>query len=138
MQNKYYAVLDTNVMVSALLGASHMSNPTKVLKAVTEGNLVPLYNQEIIDEYREVLSRKKFPFSSNLIESVLKVIVTNGLYLDRTTAIDEVFPDPKDIVFYEVSLSKEGSFLVTGNLKHFPQKSFVITPADMVKLLEER
>ena len=80
MQNKYYAVLDTNVMVSALLGASHMSNPTKVLKAVTEGNLVPLYNQEIIDEYREVLSRKKFPFSSDLIESVLKVIVTNGLY----------------------------------------------------------
>ena len=137
MQNKYYAVLDTNVMVSALLGASHMSNPTKVMKAVTEGNLVPLYNQEIIDEYREVLSRKKFPFSSDLIESVLKVIVTNGLYLDRTTAIDEVFPDPKDIVFYEVSLSKEGSFLVTGNLKHFPEKSFVVTPAEMIEIINK-
>ena len=48
MQNKYYAVLDTNVMVSALLGASHMSNPTKVLKAVAEGNLVPLYNQKLL------------------------------------------------------------------------------------------
>lgn len=138
MQSKYYAVLDTNVMVSALLGASHMSSPTKVLKAVTDGNLVPLYNNEIIDEYREVLSRKKFPFSSDLIESVIKVIITDGLYLDRTTAIDEVFPDPKDIVFYEVSFSQEGSFLVTGNLKHFPQKSFVITPADMVKLLEDK
>lgn len=138
MQSKYYAVLDTNVMVSALLGASHMSSPTKVLKAVTDGNLVPLYNNEIIDEYREVLSHKKFPFSSDLIESVIKVIITDGLYLDRTTAIDEVFPDPKDIVFYEVSLSQEGSFLVTGNLKHFPQKSFVITPADMVKLLEDK
>lgn len=38
---------------------------------------------------------------------------------------------------YEVSLSKDGSFLVTGNLKHFPQKSFVITPAEMVELLGE-
>lgn len=63
------------------------------------------------------------------------MIVTNGIKLDRTTAIDEIFPDPKDIVFYEVSLSKKGSYLVTGNLKHFPQKSFVISPADMMQLL---
>ena len=57
--------------------------------------------------------------------------------MDRTKSIEEIFPDPKDIVFYEVSLSKEGSYLVTGNIKHFPQKSFVITPAEMVRLLEE-
>lgn len=138
MQNKYYAVLDTNVMVSALLGASQMSNPTKVLKAVTDGLLIPLYNDEIIDEYREVLSREKFSFNSDLVETVIKVIMTDGLYLDRTTVIDEVFPDPKDIVFYEVTLSKDGSFLVTGNLRHFPNKSFIITPADMVRLLEEK
>ena len=138
MQNKYYAVLDTNVMVLALLGASQMSNPTKVLKAVTDGLLIPLYNDEIIDEYREVLSREKFSFNSDLVETVIKVIMTDGLYLDRTTVIDEVFPDPKDIVFYEVTLSKDGSFLVTGNLRHFPNKSFIITPADMVRLLEEK
>lgn len=137
MQDKYYAVLDTNVLVSALLGASRMSIPTKVLKAVTEDKLVPLYNDEILNEYKEVLSRKKFPFNSELIASVLKTIVTDGLYFDRTTAINEIFPDPNDIVFYEVSLSKEGSYLVTGNLKHFPQKSFVITPAEMVELLEK-
>ena len=128
MHDKYYAVLDTNVLVSALLGASHMSNPTKVLKAVTDNRIIPLYNDEIIEEYNEVLSRKKFPFHT---------ILTDGLYVDRTTAIDQLFPDPKDIVFYEVSLSKDGSFLVTGNIKHFPQKSFVITPTEMVELLEK-
>lgn len=137
MHDKYYAVLDTNVLVSAILGASRMSIPTKVLKAVTEEKLVPLYNDEIIDEYREVLLRKKFHFDPELIESVLSTIVTDGIYMDRTKSIEEIFPDPKDIVFYEVSLSKEGSFLVTGNIKHFPQKSFVITPAEMVRLLEE-
>lgn len=137
MQDKFYAVLDTNVLVSALLGASRMSIPTKVLKAVTEDRIVPLYNDEIISEYRMVLSRKKFPFSPELIEDVLNTIISDGLFLDRTISVNEVFPDPKDIVFYEVSLSKEGSFIVTGNLKHFPHKSFVISPADMVRLLEE-
>ena len=46
-----------------------MSIPTLVLKAVTEGQLIPLYNDEIINEYREVLSRKKFPFDHELIET---------------------------------------------------------------------
>ncbi len=137
MQDKYYAVLDTNVLVSAILGASRMSIPTKVLKAVTEEKIVPLYNDEIIDEYREVLLRKKFNFDPELIEIVLNTIVTDGIYIDRTKSIEEIFPDPNDIVFYEVSLSKEGSYLVTGNIKHFPQKSFIITPAEMVRLLEE-
>ena len=137
MQDKYYAVLDTNVLVSAILGASRMSIPTKVLKAVTDEKLVLLYNDEIIDEYREVLLRKKFNFDPELIETVLNTIVTDGIYIDRTKSIEEIFPDPNDIVFYEVSLSKEGSYLVTGNIKHFPQKSFVITPAEMVRLLEE-
>lgn len=137
MRDKYYAVLDTNVLVSALLGASRMSIPTQVLKAVTDEKLVPLYNDEIIVEYKEVLLRKKFHFDPELIEIVLNTIITDGIYMDRTKSLEEIFPDPKDIVFYEVSLSKDGSYLVTGNIKHYPQKSFVVTPAEMVKLLEE-
>lgn len=137
MQDKFYAVLDTNVLVSALLWASRMSIPTRVLKAVTDNKIVPLYNDEIIDEYQEVLSRDKFPFNKELIDTIIKVFTTDGIFLDRTKASDEIFPDEKEIVFYEVSLSKEGSYLVTGNLKHFPQKSFVISPAEMVAVLEK-
>ena len=50
----------------------------------------------------------------------------------------EHFPDPKDIVFYEVTLSKEDAYLVTGNKKHFPDKPIVVTPAEMVEILRER
>lgn len=46
-------------------------------------------------------------------------------------------PDEKDRPFYEVSLSREDSFLVTGNLKHFPVTPQVITPAQMVSIMEE-
>ena len=135
MRSKCYAVLDTNVLVSALLGASRMSIPTLVLKAVTDGHLIPLYNDEIINEYREVLSRKKFPFDPKLIETVIKTIIANGLCLERTKVTGEIFPDPKDIVFYEVAMSAEDSYLVTGNLKHFPKKPFVISPAEMVGII---
>ena len=59
----------------------------------------------------------------------------NGLCLERTKVTDGVFPDPKDLVFYEVTLSKEDSFLVTGNLKHFPKKPFVVSPAEMMEII---
>ena len=50
---------------------------------------------------------------------------------------EETFIDKKDLVFYEVALSKEDSFLVTGNLKHFPKKPFVVSPAEMIQIIHE-
>ena len=46
-------------------------------------------------------------------------------------------PDEKDRLFYEVSLSMADSFLVTGNLKYFPVTPKVISPADMVAIIEQ-
>ena len=50
----------------------------------------------------------------------------------------EHFPDPKDIVFYEVAMSKEDAYLVTGNTKHFPKKPIVVTPSEMLEIMESR
>lgn len=99
--------------------------------------IVPLYNDEILEEYKSVLSRPKFHLNHSLIEAVIKAIITDGLNIDRTPAADIEFPDPKDIVFYEVALSIEDSYLVTGNIRHFPVKPFVVTPAEMVRILED-
>ena len=99
--------------------------------------IVPLYNDEILEEYKSVLSRPKFHLNLSLIETVIKAIITDGLNIDRTPAADIEFPDPKDIVFYEVALSVEDSYLVTGNIRHFPVKPFVVTPAEMVRILED-
>lgn len=49
---------------------------------------------------------------------------------------DDFFPDPKDVVFYEVAMSKEEAYLVTGNTKHFPKNPIVVTPAEMLKILQ--
>ncbi len=135
MEGKIYAVIDTNVIVSALISKSLESNPLKVFRAIFQNRIVPLYNDEIMDEYRTVLSRPKFRLDKSMIETVLKAVAVDGLRMDRTPADDVDFPDLKDIVFYEVALSKEDSYLITGNIKHFPLEPFIVTPAEMVRIL---
>ena len=41
-------------------------------------------------------------------------------------------------VIYEVAMSKEDAYLVTGNKKHFPNKPIVVTPAEMLEILKEQ
>lgn len=135
-RNEVFAVIDTNVIVSALLSRNNKeSNTSKIFDAVLDGKITPLYNYEILDEYVEVLGRSKFPFRKedvNLVETLMRTV---GIRLERTTTFEGVFPDPKDIVFYEVTLSKDDAYLVTGNIKHFPKKPFVVTLAEMVEIL---
>lgn len=54
---KYYAVIDTNVLISALLSKNVNSATLKVLDAVFDGIIIPLYHQDILAEYDEVLHR---------------------------------------------------------------------------------
>lgn len=137
MDDKLYVVIDTNVVVSAMISKNPASSPLAVLAHVFSGAITPVFNEEIISEYRDVLSRGKFHLNPLDVEEALRVIIDYGLTLDRTKS-DEVFPDPKDIVFYEVALSKEGSYLVTGNTKHFPKTPIVVTPAEMLEILKQR
>ena len=136
MENKIYAVIDTNVLVSALLTSEKQSNPLLVFKAITNEKIVPLFCDEILNEYREVLSRDKFPFTSEFIEKALDAFVNNGLNVSRVQTNVFEFPDSKDIVFFEVSMAIADSYLVTGNIKHFPKISKVVTPAEMVAILD--
>ena len=129
------AVIDTNVVVSAYITKNLEAATSKVWEAVLQCKLTPVYNDEILSEYSEVLRRKKFGIPEHLIKWALDKIVTNGVRGERVLS-DEFFPDPKDVVFYEVALSKEDAYLVTGNTKHFPKKPIVVTPAEMLEILQ--
>ena len=129
------AVIDTNVIVSAYITKNLEAATSKLWDAVLQCKLTPIYNDEILDEYSEVLHRKKFGIPEHLIKWALDKIVTNGVRGDRVMS-DDFFPDPKDVVFYEVALSKEDAYLVTGNTKHFPKKPIVVTPAEMLEILQ--
>ena len=129
-----YAVFDTNVLVSALMSKRDDSPTVLLLNHVLDGRIVLVYNEEIVSEYQEVLHRDKFEFSDERINTVLEMVKT-GLCLEPTPS-GISFPDADDAVFYEVALSKEDSYLVTGNQKHFPKTPIVVTPAEMLQIIQ--
>ena len=134
---KIFCVVDTNVIVSALL--KRTSIPGKVVQHILAGLVIPVFSKEILSEYKEVLSRKKFSFSSKVIEDVIKMIIKNGIELSGIQT-EEKPSDPKDMIFYEVTMDSrqtQDTFLVTGNIKDFPIKPFIVTPKKMMEIIEE-
>ena len=131
----YYAVIDTNVVVSAML--KWQSLPGNILELVFDGIITPVFNDEILSEYREVLSRPKFNLSNQIIEDFVGNIEELGLSIKAAT-LDLDFPDPKDRVFYEITMENRKSdetYLVSGNIKHFPEQCFVVTPREMLEIV---
>lgn len=131
-----YAVIDANVLVSASITKNPLSPTVKVVANMLGGRIKPVYNRDIIAEYAEVLHRPKFHLNENDIKLLIDSIQKYGIHSDRIP-FDGDMPDEKDRPFYEVSLSVEDSFLVTGNLKHFPVTPKVVTPAQMISIIEE-
>lgn len=136
LMKDFFAVFDTNVLVSALLSRRKDSATVQLLNHVLDGRITLLYNDEILDEYIEVLHRSKFNFGKELIEAVIQLVKT-GVWLERTSS-NEFFPDSDDMVFYEVALSKDGAFVVTGNSRHFPKSPIVVTPAEMIDIINQQ
>lgn len=133
---KYYAVIDTNVIVSSML--KHNSIPGKIIDLIFEKSIVPLLNEEIIDEYYEVLSRNMFGFNKEVIDNTINEIKLSGIFLERKEAL-EAFIDSDDIVFYEIVMSARNTmdaYLITGNLKHYPVRNYVVTPREMLEIIE--
>ena len=64
---KVYAVIDTNVFVSALLSKNADAATVQVFDAVMDGEITPLYHEDILREYEEVLGRDKFHFLDETI-----------------------------------------------------------------------
>ena len=134
-----FVVVDTNVLVSALITRNETSPTVKILKLISENKIIPVYSADIVKEYREVLRRSKFKLSEEIIVKLLNDIVSHGFEVKDLVEVNEKLPDPKDVVFYAVTLSAEDkdAFLVTGNGKHFPVKPFIVTPAELVNLFNE-
>ena len=132
----YYAVIDTNVLISALLSKNSDAATVKVFQEIFDGRIVPLYHIDILTEYDEVLHREKFHFSDESIQLVLRAIKEFGVEVFPQPT-GEIFADIDDLIFYEVAMEKRGddAYLVTGNQKHYPDRSFIVTPAEMMQII---
>lgn len=132
---KYYAVIDTNILV--LYMWVEKSNPGTIIKFVFDDIIVPLLNEEILSEYYEVLTRNKFGFKKDIVDSVIYKIKYKAIFLEKEQTLEE-FIDSDDIVFYEIVLSARctmDAYLVTGNIKHYPIRNYVVTPRQMLDII---
>lgn len=132
-----YAVIDTNVLVSALLSSKDDSATVQIVGHFIRGTIIPIYSNAIVKEYREVLSRKKFGFSSETVDYLLSAIEKYGILVEPCPS-GLVLSDMKDLPFYEVVMEKrnDDAYLVTGNIKHFPQEPFIVTPRELLDIFD--
>jgi putative PIN family toxin of toxin-antitoxin system len=131
-----YAVIDTNVLVSALLSSHDDAATVLVVGKLFSGEVIPIFSDEIMKEYNQVLRRKKFHFSEDAVRMLLQTIEKYGERVIPTPT-GELLPDIKDLPFYEVVVEKqeENAYLVTGNMKHFPVRPFIVTAKEFLDIL---
>ena len=130
------AVIDTNVLVSGLLDGDKTSPTTDVLKSIMYGFVVPIYSNDIMIEYENVLNRNKFNFDKTVVKELLEIISDIGIQVCGNE-LEVEFDDVSDKKFYEAmnAIDVPPVYLVTGNIKHFPNDERILKPVDFVNLI---
>ena len=127
-------VVDTNVIVSALMNVN--GTPAKILSLILNGKLKLLYDNRIIFEYFDVLSREEFGFNDEIINDIINYFKHDGEFINPEY-IKIKFPDETDKKFYEVYKTGKAEYIITGNTKHFPKEDAIIIPKDFMQIYEE-
>ena len=131
MSQGIHAVLDTNILVSAFWSADGI--PSKIIRLIPDGIVVPYYCVEILREYRTVLMRPAFRFPPAKIDELMRLYVKYGQFVSPTPS-NVSLPDESDRVFYDTA-QISNAILITGNMKHFPKEPFVMAPSDFYRYI---
>ena len=126
-------VLDTNVVVSALLKPGSIPEFVVGL-AIGHPKVQWCISKSIVEEYSTVLSYGKFKkyIKQKDKDQALHLIVQSTLMIDSRAANIPRLEDPDDEKFLACAVASRASYLITGNIKHFPQSSYkrtqIVTP----------
>ena len=112
------AVVDTTVLVSALI--SPRGNEALLVLAINDGLVRVCFSNAILNEYAEVLARRKFSFSPEIIVELVAMLRRRGDLIRAKPSI-RLSPDPDDDKFLACALTAKAEFLVTGNRRDFPE-----------------
>jgi putative PIN family toxin of toxin-antitoxin system len=126
-------VIDTNIIISAVL--SPTGNPATILKLLSTNEGIKLfYSMGILDEYRRVLSYTRLNIADDKQSRAIGLIEKFGMLVEPTVSTLPL-PDESDRIFYDTAKSSD-AILITGNIKHFPNEPFIMTPSDFLKKIE--
>ncbi|MBK8378170.1 MAG: putative toxin-antitoxin system toxin component, PIN family [Nitrospira sp.] len=107
------AVLDTNVVVSALLFSG---SPSRLISAWQSGRLRPVVSAPILDEYIRVLAYPKFKLTNTEIRGLLEEELIP--FIETVTAVPTNIPDlrdPDDAKFITCAVAAGVRWLVRGD-----------------------
>lgn len=132
------AVLDTNVLISALLTPT--GAPAELVRAWRDGRFELIVSPKVVEELRGVLRRPKFrkAVDEEEIEQYANHLVERGLLVDDPTeAIMPATSDPDDDFIVPLGVSA-ADVLVTGDrvLLHSALPIPVISPRAFLDALE--
>ena len=129
-----YTVIDTNVIVAALMSKYDDAATVQIMAKALSGDLIPVYSESILTEYRDVLQRKKFKFPPDDQEYIISAIMNFGKpVIPIPSSI--TLPDAKDLPFYDVAKTLPNCYLITGNKKHYPDDIFIVSAREMLDIL---
>jgi uncharacterized protein len=105
-------IIDTNVLISAVLKGR---KPRQVMQAIADHpNIDWIVSQEIVAEYKDVLSRPKLKLPDDIKSEWLEKIETIPILVDVDLNVD--FPrDQKDAKFLACAIACHADFLITGD-----------------------
>lgn len=135
-KRKPRSVIDTNVLVAGISGFRDKyiagKNPSAdILRRWAEkNNFVWLLTEDILDEYKQVLMRLNV--RSNQIGRLVNLIRERAEFVELRSA-SQISPDLKDDPFCLCANQGKADYLVTLNLKDFPQHQLdatVVSPAE--------
>ena len=135
--NRFLVVFDTNVIVSALLADDNYSNEVKLMEYINLNIITPIFSEDIMKEYKEVLSRVEFGFNKKSVGDMISRFKKKGILI-KPQKLDLKFKDMSDLKFYEVIMEKKdkNTKLVTGNIKDFPVDKRIVTPRELLKMIK--
>jgi hypothetical protein len=127
-------VIDTNVMVSALIQRSY---PHRIIyELFVEGKFILCVSDKLLAEYYEVLSRPKFarfPDFFSRAESLLADIETRAQTFLPTSKV-EIILDEADNMILELAEECSADLIITGNTNDFTMPHYkntkIVTPKE--------
>ncbi|MGJ5631963.1 putative toxin-antitoxin system toxin component, PIN family [Nostoc sp. CALU 1950] len=124
-------VIDTNVLVSAVLKGRV---PRDIIQFIFDNpDWQWIASEEIIVEYKEVLSRSKFKLTDEVRGEWFEIIDTFLTLIDVNFEVD--FPrDRKDAKFLACAMAAEADFLITGDSDFNQAQTLVNTTIISVSL----
>jgi len=136
-------VIDTSVLVAGVAGFKSgraVENPSASLLRhwLEEETFTWLVTEEILSEYKEVLSR--LGVRRNLVGGIINLLRETAEFVHVRTETD-VSPDPTDNAFCACAEQGHAAFIATLNRKDFPQKKLVarvISPGDPIPTTRRR